>query len=275
VRITDSGKKAKKKVSALQHGYLLTSPSTVNSLARTIRVFRPAFSRLNSSVRPLVLADHDGTKLNPATLNTIQAASELGAPVEILLTGHNCGELAKELAAFENVAKVHVADDPKFAHILAETQAQMIIEQHKSRNYTHIFAPASTNGKNTLPRVAGSLGVSQLSEVTRVESHDTFVRPIYAGNAMATVQSLDAVKVITVRATAFEKVKKSDKSAEIAAGENAFPLCVLRCCVLRKKQQLIAAISKTNCRNSSARKRRNLTSQHWTAPLSLSLVAAA
>ena len=149
----------------------------------------------------LVIAEHDNASLSPATLNTVTAATALGE-VTMLVAGANCRPAAEAAAAVDGVAKVLLADDPALEHGLAENLAPLI--QGLGGDYGHVLAPATTFGKNLMPRVAALLDVQQISEITAVESEDTFVRPIYAGNAMVTVQSADSVKVITVRTTAFE-----------------------------------------------------------------------
>ena len=149
----------------------------------------------------LVIAEHDNATINPATLNTVTAATALGE-VTMLVAGANCRPAAEAAAAVDGVAKVLLAEDAALEHGLAENLAPLI--QGLGGEYGHVLAPATTFGKNLMPRVAALLDVQQISEITAVESEDTFVRPIYAGNAMATVQSADSVKVITVRTTAFE-----------------------------------------------------------------------
>ena len=149
----------------------------------------------------LVIAEHDNTAIKPATLNTVTAATALGE-VTMLVAGLNCRPAAEAAAAVDGVAKVLLADDAALEHGLAENLAPLI--QGLGGEYGHVLAPATTFGKNLMPRVAALLDVQQISEITAIESEDTFVRPIYAGNAMATVQSADSVKVITVRTTAFE-----------------------------------------------------------------------
>ena len=155
----------------------------------------------------LVIAEHDNTSLSPATLNTVTAATALGE-VTMLVAGANCRPAA-EAAAVDGVARVLLADDPSLEHGLAENLAPLI--QGLGGEYGHVLAAATTFGKNLLPRVAALLDVQQISEITAIESEDTFVRPIYAGNAMATVQSTDSVKVITVRTTAFEAAQANDE----------------------------------------------------------------
>ncbi len=147
----------------------------------------------------LVFAEHDNNTLKPATLNTVTAALALGAPT-VLVAGSSCQPVAAAAAKISGVEKVLVADAPFFAHPLAEAAAPLIVGL--AADFTHLLAPATTTGKNIMPRVAALLDVAMISDITAVVDADTFVRPIYAGNAMATVKSSDAVKVITVRATA-------------------------------------------------------------------------
>ena len=156
----------------------------------------------------LVIAEHDNTSLSPATLNTVTAATALGE-VTMLVASANCRPAAEAAAAVDGVARVLLADDPSLEHGLAENLAPLI--QGLGGEYGHVLAAATTFGKNLLPRVAALLDVQQISEITAIESEDTFVRPIYAGNAMATVQSTDSVKVITVRTTAFEAAQANDE----------------------------------------------------------------
>jgi len=150
----------------------------------------------------LVIAEHDNASLKGSTLNTITAAAKCGGDVHILVAGHNCGAAAQAAAQVAGVTKVLVADAAQFADGLAENVAEQALALAGS--YSHILAPATAYGKNILPRVAAKLDVGQISEITKVDSPDTFERPIYAGNAIATVQSTDAVKVITVRTTGFD-----------------------------------------------------------------------
>jgi electron transfer flavoprotein alpha subunit len=150
----------------------------------------------------LVIAEHDNAHLKGSTLNTITAAAQCGGDVHVLVAGHNCGRAAEMATQIAGVAKVLVADAAQFADGLAENVAEQVLALASS--YSHILAPATAYGKNILPRVAAKLDVSQISEITKVDSPDTFERPIYAGNAIATVQSTDAVKVITVRTTGFD-----------------------------------------------------------------------
>ncbi len=152
----------------------------------------------------LVLAEHDNKSLKKATLNTIAAAAKIGGDIHVLVAGHQAGEAAKAAAAASSVKKVLHADAAHLADFLAENVASVVLGV--SKNYSHIVAPATSNGKNVMPRVAALLDVQQISEIVAVESPDTFVRPIYAGNALATVKSKDAIKVITVRTTGFDAV---------------------------------------------------------------------
>ncbi len=150
----------------------------------------------------LVVAEHDNASLKAATLNTLSAARRLGGEIHVLVAGLNCAPAAQAAAQIDGVAKVRVADSALYGDQLPEGVAELI--RANAAGYTHILAPASTFGKNLLPRVAALLDVAQISDIIAIESADTFVRPIYAGNALATVKSADAVKVITVRSTAFE-----------------------------------------------------------------------
>jgi electron transfer flavoprotein alpha subunit len=160
----------------------------------------------------LVLADHDGASLKPATLNAVAAASKLGGPVDILVAGSNCAGAAQAAAKIAGVAKVLHADDPSLANGLAENFAPLLVKLAAGR--THVVAAATAQGKNVMPRVAALLDVMQISDIVAVEAPDTFVRPIYAGNALATVRSKDAIKVVTVRTTAFPAAAQ-DGSAPI------------------------------------------------------------
>ena len=163
----------------------------------------------------LVIAEHDNSNLKPSTLNTLAAAKAVGASVHLLVVGKGCQSVADECASVEGVEKVLLADDDAYEHQLAESVATLI--QSVASNYTHILAPATTFGKNVLPRLSALIDVQQISEITEVVSVDTFKRPIYAGSCIATVKSNDAIKVITVRATAFDPVSASGGSAAIEA----------------------------------------------------------
>jgi electron transfer flavoprotein alpha subunit len=159
----------------------------------------------------LVIAEHDHQSLKAATLNTVAAALQIGGEVHVLVAGSACAGAAQQAASLQGVTRVKVADAAHYQSQTAENLTALVIAQ--AAGYSHILAPATTFGKNLLPRVAALLDVAQISEITGVESPDTFVRPIYAGNALATVHSADAVKVITVRATAFDAVGTASPAA--------------------------------------------------------------
>jgi electron transfer flavoprotein alpha subunit len=161
----------------------------------------------------LVIAEHDNATLKVATLNTITAALKCGGEVHVLVAGANAGGAAAAAAQVAGVAKVLHADSPAFAHGLAENMTAQILAI--AANYSHLLFPATASGKNMAPRVAAKLDVAQISDVTLVISTDTFERPIYAGNAIATVQSLDATKVITVRTTGFDAAPATGGNATI------------------------------------------------------------
>ncbi|WEJ74032.1 FAD-binding protein [Pseudomonas sp. PSE14] len=163
----------------------------------------------------LVIAEHNNGALGAATLNTVAAAQKIGGDIAILVAGHNVGGVAEAAAKIAGVSKVLVADNAAYAHQLPENVAPLIAELGKG--YSHVLAAATTNGKNFLPRVAALLDVDQISEIIEVVSADTFKRPIYAGNAIATVQSSAAVKVITVRGTGFDAAAAEGGSAAVEA----------------------------------------------------------
>ena len=163
----------------------------------------------------LVIAEHDNSNLKPSTLNTVAAANAIGGPVHLLVVGSSCQAVADACASVEGVEKVLMADDAAYANQLAESTANLI--KSVAGDYSHILAPATTFGKNVLPRLSALLDVQQISEITEVVSEDTFKRPIYAGSCIATVKSNDTTKVITVRATAFDPVSDSGGSAAIEA----------------------------------------------------------
>lgn len=163
----------------------------------------------------LVIAEHDNATLKGATLNTIAAAKAIGGDITVLVAGQGAQAAADAAAKADGVSKVLLADNAAYANQLAENVSALVAEIGK--NYTHILAPATSNGKNVAPRVAALLDVDQISEIVSVESADTFTRPIYAGNIIATVQSSDAIKVITVRATGFDAVAAEGGSAAVEA----------------------------------------------------------
>ncbi len=163
----------------------------------------------------LVVAEHDQAGLKPATLNAVSAAGKLGGDVAVLVAGETCKATAEAAAKIAGVAKVLHADSAALAHALPETLAPLIARL--GANYSHVLAPATTFGKNVMPRVAALLDVAQISDIIAIESPDTFVRPIYAGNALDTVQSKDKIKVVTVRGTAFPAAAASGGSAAVEA----------------------------------------------------------
>ena len=169
----------------------------------------------------LVVAEHDQHKLRPATLCVVTAAMRIGGEITLLVAGKDCSAVAQAAARVPGVKRVLHADAPHYEHGLAEDLAPLIVRAAASM--THVLAPATTFGKNVLPRVAALLDVAQISDVMRVESADIFVRPIYAGNALATVQSSDAIKVLTVRATGFDAAPDAGGNAAVEALEAAPP----------------------------------------------------
>jgi electron transfer flavoprotein alpha subunit len=161
----------------------------------------------------LVLAEHDNQSVKKATLHAVAAAKKLGGDVHVLVAGHECGGAAKAAAQIAGVAKVLHADAAQLGEFLAENVAALVAGMAKG--YTHVLAPATSTGKDVMPRAAALLDVQQISEIVSVESADTFVRPIYAGNALATVKSADTIKVITVRTTGFDAVPATGGSAPV------------------------------------------------------------
>lgn len=161
----------------------------------------------------LVIAEHDNACLKPATLNTVAAAKELGEGFDILVVGENCSAVAEAAAKIAGAGKVLVANNAAFGHQLPENIAPLVADVAKS--YNHVLAPATTTGKNLMPRVAALLDVQGISDISEVISADTFKRPIYAGNVIATVQSTDSIKVLTVRGTAFDPAAADGGNATI------------------------------------------------------------
>jgi electron transfer flavoprotein alpha subunit len=161
----------------------------------------------------LVFAEHDNKTIRKATLNAVAAAKKIGGDIHVLVAGHQAGDAAKAASQIAGVAKVLHADAPHLGEHLAENVAALIVALAKG--YSHIVAPATSNGKNVMPRAAALLDVQQISDISGVEGADTFVRPIYAGNALATVKSKDAIKVITVRTTAFDAVSATGGNAAV------------------------------------------------------------
>ena len=169
----------------------------------------------------LLLADHDNQSLNAATRNAVTAAQKIGGDLTILVAGHNAAAAAQAASQIPGVAKVLHADAPYFASPTAENVAATVVSVAKAGGFSHVLAAATGYGKNVAPRVAALLDVAQVSEIVAVESPDTFVRPIYAGSAFATVQSKDPVKVITVRATGFDAAPATGGSAPVEKAEPA------------------------------------------------------
>ena len=166
-------------------------------------------------MKTLVIAEHDNVSLKPATLNAVAAAQVFGGDLDILVAGAQCGDAANIAAAIPGVGKVLCADNAVYGHQLAENVALLIADVAAA--YDNVIAPATTNGKNTMPRVAALLDVAQISDIISIESADTFTRPIYAGNVIATVQSSDAKKIITVRTTAYDGAPAEGGSASVEA----------------------------------------------------------
>jgi len=158
----------------------------------------------------LVIAEHNNIEVKSSTLNTISAASKLGGEIEVLVLGSNIDNISKEISSYQHVSKVIFIDSEKFENAIAENFEPVILSL--AEKYSHILAPATTFGKNIMPRVAVKLDVAQISDIVNIESEDTFIRPIYAGNALATVKSKDTKKVITVRPTSFDVVAKEGGS---------------------------------------------------------------
>ena len=161
----------------------------------------------------LVIAEHDNNNIKGSTLNTVAAASEISGEISLLIVGSNCTSVLEEAQTINNVSKIISVDDEKYANFLAEDMSSLVISI--ANNYKYIMAPATTFGKNLMPRISAKLDCQQISDIISVESDDTFKRPIYAGSCIATVKSLDEIKVITVRSTAFDPVETSNSGIEI------------------------------------------------------------
>jgi len=193
-------------------------------------------------MRVLLIAEHDNAGIKPATLAAVTAAQKLGE-TDILVAGHNCAAAADAAAKIPGIAKVIVADDAAYAHQLAENVAALVAKHAPA--YGYVLAPATTTGKNMLPRVGALLDVQPLSDVSGIESADTFVRPIYAGNAFATVKSNDKIKVMTVRTTAFDAAPAEGGSAAIektdAAGDSGLTAFVSQELTKSERPELTAA----------------------------------
>jgi len=161
----------------------------------------------------LIIAEHDNKTLKGATLNTITAASQLSPNIDVLVAGYDCQAVANTLSTVTNVSKVLVADNPNYEHQLAENISELVA--NLANNYSHIMTCSTAAGKNVMPRVAALLDVAQISDIISIEENDIFLRPVYAGNAIAKIKSLDPIKVITVRSTAFDASIMGDDSAAI------------------------------------------------------------
>ena len=161
----------------------------------------------------LVIAEHDNNNIKGSTLNTVAAASEISGEISLLVAGSNCTSVLEEAQTIDNVSKIISVDDEKYANFLAEDMSSLVISI--ANNYKYIMAPSTTFGKNLMPRISAKLDCQQISDIISVESDDTFKRPIYAGSCIATVKSLDEIKVITVRSTAFDPVETSNSGIEI------------------------------------------------------------
>jgi len=191
----------------------------------------------------LVIAEHDNAALKPSTLHTLGAAKQIGGDVHVLVAGQGCQAVAQAAAAVPGVGKVLLADAAQYKDQLAENLAALVVGLAK--DYGHVLAPATTFGKNFMPRVAAALDVGQVSDISVVKSPDTFVRPIYAGNALATVQSKDPIKVITVRSTGFEAVPATGGTATVttiaAAADTGLSTLVGRELTKSERPELTAA----------------------------------
>jgi len=161
----------------------------------------------------LVIAEHDNNEVRTATLNAVTAAREIDTDVDLLVAGSGCAGVAGECSSIQGVTRLLLVDDPAYKHDLPENLSPLV--QSLAERYSHVLAPASTFGKSLLPRVSARLDVQQISDISDIESADTFVRPIYAGNALATVQSTDSVKLITIRTTAFDAAPTEGGNAAI------------------------------------------------------------
>lgn len=183
-------------------------------LARTLRSSTRSLHQLRSA-STLVIAEHDGAALNGGSLSTISAAKKLGGDVTVLVTGSKATGAAKAAASVDGVSSVLVADNAAYDHAVAENVSDLIAALQKSKSFTHILTPTSNTSKNFVPRVAALLDVAPLTDVMEVVDEETFKRPMYAGNAIATVKSSDAVKLMTIRTTSFEKAATTGGSAAV------------------------------------------------------------
>ncbi len=167
----------------------------------------------------LVIAEHNNNELNSATLNTLAAAKQLNGNIDTLIAGHNCQSIADSVSKIKEINKVIVVDDEIYAHHMAENTTNLVIKL--AEGYDYILTNASTFGKNFMPRVAALLNVAQISDVITIKSPDTFIRPIYAGNALETVQSSDSIKLLTIRSTSFKPLTITDANVEKITFEKA------------------------------------------------------
>lgn len=192
----------------------------------------------------LVIAEHDGKSLKPATLNAVTAAHKIGDETHVLVCGHGCQEAAKAAAQIKNVGKVICVDAPAFDNLTAENMQEVVLAVAK--NYTHILAPASSFGKNFMPRVAAQLDVMQISDVVKIHDAETFDRPIYAGNAITTIRSSDAIKIMTVRPTVFGKAELGGsapiETLSVAASPNSAKFIALEASVSERPELTSAKI---------------------------------
>ena len=167
----------------------------------------------------LVIAEHDNTNIKGATLNTLAAATQISGDVTLMIAGSDCASVVSEAQTFDGVSKIISTDNDKYKNFLAEDMTELVMSV--ANNYGHIMAPATTFGKNLLPRISAKLDSQQISDIISVESEDTFIRPIYAGSCIATVKSLDSIKVITVRATAFDPIGTSNSDVTVESLDEA------------------------------------------------------
>jgi electron transfer flavoprotein alpha subunit len=190
-----------------------TNKVTMNSISRSLKrsVLRAGHRQvqLGRNASSLVVVEHDGSSISPGALAAVTAASKVGGNVDCLVMGSAIGDIAKKAGEIMGVSKVLSVDNSALTKSVAENSAKTLLEVLGANAYTHVFAPASNNGKNYLPRAAALMDASPLTDITGVISEDTFQRPMYAGNAIATVQMHDAVKFLLVRATAFEKAEET------------------------------------------------------------------
>eukprot|EP01112_Ceratiomyxa_fruticulosa_P009686 TRINITY_DN2538_c0_g1_i3.p1 TRINITY_DN2538_c0_g1~~TRINITY_DN2538_c0_g1_i3.p1 ORF type:complete len:357 (+),score=73.53 TRINITY_DN2538_c0_g1_i3:202-1272(+) len=206
----------------MMHRRLFSSlPHTLSSLSSHSRTQLHSGITLNKRFASnLVIAEHDSKELSPGTLNTISAALKIGGDISVLVAGKDVEGIAQKVTKIKGVSKVFLAQDDVYKQPLAEAFAPLVVQTQQTSTSTHILAPASSFGKNLMPRVAALLDVMQISDIVSVKGEDTFVRPIYAGNALQTVKSSDKVKVITVRTTAFDKAEEGSGNGSLSKVED-------------------------------------------------------